>query len=127
MGEDTNEANEEDLAFMTRIARGDEEAFRLLIEKHQHAVIGTIAKMTNNSPETEDIAQQVFLRLWKAAPRYKSSSPLRETSSSTKRAKKLAEKNTHSKSKKTNGIKPSKIIAAPAPTKHSQTESSVKS
>ena len=71
MGEDTNEANEEDLAFMTRIARGDEEAFRLLIEKHQHAVIGTIAKMTNNSPETEDIAQQVFLRLWRAAPRYK--------------------------------------------------------
>lgn len=71
MREDTNEANEEDLVFMTRIARGDEEAFRLLIEKHQQAVIGTVAKMTNNSPESEDIAQQVFLRLWKAAPRYK--------------------------------------------------------
>ena len=65
-----NDGNEEDIALMARVARGDEEAFRLLVEKHQGAVIGTVAKMTNNSHESEDIAQQVFIRLWKSAKRY---------------------------------------------------------
>ncbi len=65
-----DESNEEDLALMARIARDDEEAFRTLVEKHQHAVIGTVSKMTNHSADSEDIAQQVFLRLWKSAKRY---------------------------------------------------------
>lgn len=64
-------SNEEDLALMARIARDDESAFQTLVEKHQHAVIGTIAKMTQNSADSEDLAQQVFLRIWKSAKRYK--------------------------------------------------------
>ncbi|MGC6567901.1 MAG: sigma-70 family RNA polymerase sigma factor [Akkermansiaceae bacterium] len=64
-------SNDEDLALMARVARGDKKAFGELVAKHQHSVIGTIGKMTNHSADTEDIAQQVFLRLWKAAPRYK--------------------------------------------------------
>ena len=67
MGED---ANEKDVALMALVARGDESAFARLVEKHQQAVLGTIAKMTNQSPDTEDIAQQVFIRLWKSAKRY---------------------------------------------------------
>ena len=69
MGE-TEDANDEDVAWMARIAKGDDQAFRLLVEKHQGAVIGTVAKMTNGSADTEDIAQQVFLRIWKSAKRY---------------------------------------------------------
>ncbi len=65
-----DQSNEEDVALMARIARDDEEAFRILVEKHQHAVVGTVAKMTNHSADSEDIAQQVFLRLWKSAKRY---------------------------------------------------------
>lgn len=67
MGDDTNE---EDLALMAQVAQGDESAFARLVEKHQRAVIGTVAKMTNHSADSEDIAQQVFLRLWKSAKRY---------------------------------------------------------
>ncbi|MDG1669960.1 MAG: sigma-70 family RNA polymerase sigma factor [Akkermansiaceae bacterium] len=67
---DTEDANDEDVAWMARIAKGDDQAFRLLVEKHQGAVIGTVAKMTNCSADTEDIAQQVFLRIWKSAKRY---------------------------------------------------------
>ncbi len=66
----TQDANDEDVAWMARIAKGDDKAFRLLVEKHQGAVIGTVAKMTNGSADTEDIAQQVFLRIWKSAKRY---------------------------------------------------------
>ncbi len=55
---------------MERIKQGDMEAFRELIEAHQHRVVGTVAKMLNDDAEAEDIAQQVFVRVWKSAPRY---------------------------------------------------------
>ncbi|MDB4566469.1 sigma-70 family RNA polymerase sigma factor [Akkermansiaceae bacterium] len=65
-----DEANEEDLALMAAVAKGNENAFAKLVEKHQRSVLGTVAKMTNQSPDTEDIAQQVFIRLWKSSKRY---------------------------------------------------------
>jgi RNA polymerase sigma-70 factor (ECF subfamily) len=60
-----------DVALMEKIARGDEKAFRQLIERHQHAVIGTVARMLNDPHEAEDIAQQVFVRVWNAAAKWK--------------------------------------------------------
>lgn len=60
-----------DFALMERIGAGDHEAFRRLVERHQQAVIGTVAKMLGNASESEDIAQQVFLRIWKNAKRYR--------------------------------------------------------
>ena len=60
-----------DFALMTRIAEGDHAAFRQLVERHQNAVIGTVAKMLGNHSEAEDIAQQVFLRIWRNAKRYR--------------------------------------------------------
>lgn len=68
--EDADDSNTEDVALMALIGRGDERAFETLITKHQHAVIGTIGKMTNFSADTEDLAQQVFIRLWKSATKY---------------------------------------------------------
>jgi len=47
------------------------EAFRLLVETHQARVIGTITKMLGSDTEAEDLAQQVFIRIWKSAQRYK--------------------------------------------------------
>lgn len=59
-----------DVALMARAANGEHAAFEELIERHQHAVVGTVAKMLGNPSDAEDIAQQVFLRLWKSAKRY---------------------------------------------------------
>lgn len=64
------DANAQDLAWMARIKQGDTEALRLLIETHQHRVIGTVAKMLGDDSDAEDIAQQVFIRIWKSAVRY---------------------------------------------------------
>ncbi|MBT8035918.1 MAG: sigma-70 family RNA polymerase sigma factor [Verrucomicrobiae bacterium] len=64
-------ANDVDVALMLRVRSGDELAFEELIERHQHAIIGTVAKMLGNASDAEDIAQQVFIRLWKSASRYK--------------------------------------------------------
>lgn len=65
------EASDYDFALMEEIGAGDHAAFRRLVERHQHAVIGTVAKMLGNAAEAEDIAQQVFLRIWKNAKRYR--------------------------------------------------------
>lgn len=64
-------ANEKDVALMLRVKDGDMEAFEALVEIHQSAVIGTVAKMLGGASEAEDIAQQVFIRVWKSAARYK--------------------------------------------------------
>lgn len=60
-----------DFALMERIGAGDHQAFRQLIERHQDAVIGTVAKMLGNIHDAEDISQQVFLRIWRNARRYR--------------------------------------------------------
>lgn len=60
-----------DKALMARIAEGDEKALRELIEKHQGAVYGTIAKMLGDPVEAQDLAQQVFVRVYRAAASYR--------------------------------------------------------
>ncbi len=56
-----------DIALMQQVANGDERSFRQLILRHQNAVIGTVARMLNDPNEAEDIAQQVFVRVWQSA------------------------------------------------------------
>lgn len=65
---DADEA--ENVDWMLRAAQGDENAFRRLVEKHQHAVVGTMARMLQDPTEAEDLAQMAFVRLWHAAPKW---------------------------------------------------------
>ena len=65
------ESFEPEIGWMARIREGDMDAFRLLVETHQARVIGTISKMLGSDAESEDLAQQVFIRIWKSAPRYR--------------------------------------------------------
>jgi RNA polymerase sigma-70 factor (ECF subfamily) len=59
-----------DVHWMMRVAEGDMDAFQSLIEAHQARVVGTVAKMLGDDVDSEDIAQQVFIRVWKSAGRY---------------------------------------------------------
>lgn len=65
------ESGDLDFSLMKRVGEGDHQAFKHLVERHQNAVIGTVAKMLGNPSEAEDIAQQVFLRIWRNAKRYR--------------------------------------------------------
>ena len=65
------ESDFHDKSLMARIAQGDERALRELIEKHQGAVYGTIAKMLGDPIEAQDLAQQVFVRVYRAAASYR--------------------------------------------------------
>ncbi|MGA8655292.1 MAG: sigma-70 family RNA polymerase sigma factor [Chthoniobacterales bacterium] len=61
---------EPEIEWMARVREGDMEAFRRLVETHQARVVGTISKMLGSDAEAEDLAQQVFIRVWRSAPRY---------------------------------------------------------
>jgi RNA polymerase sigma-70 factor (ECF subfamily) len=61
---------EPEIEWMARIRDGDMEAFRLLVETHQSRVINTISKLLGSDAEAEDLAQQVFIRVWRSAARY---------------------------------------------------------
>ena len=64
---------DEDAKLMLRVRNGDASAMEMLVRKHQNSVYATVARMLNNGPETEDIAQQVFIRSWKGAGNYEPS------------------------------------------------------
>ena len=61
----------DDAALMAEVARGDTVAFERLVERHQALVIGTVGRMLGSNSDVEDVAQQVFVRVWKSAPRYR--------------------------------------------------------
>jgi len=56
---------------MRAVAAGDEDAFSELIERYQHMVYGTCYRLLGSyHAEAEDVAQMVFIRVFKAAGRY---------------------------------------------------------
>ena len=59
-----------DIQSMARIGAGDTVAFEELVERHQRLVVGTVARMLGTTSDVQDIAQQVFVRVWKSAERY---------------------------------------------------------
>jgi RNA polymerase sigma-70 factor (ECF subfamily) len=60
----------EDVRLMHLISGGDTAALEQLIQRHQTLVLGTVARMLGSNSEVDDIAQQVFVRVWKSAGRY---------------------------------------------------------
>src|SRR5438445_12030268 len=65
-----SEEDTEDVRLMQLVGQGDTGAFEELIERHQSLVAGTVARMLGSNSDVEDIAQQVFIRVWKSARRY---------------------------------------------------------
>src|SRR5258705_6360300 len=65
-----SEDDAEDIRLMRLVAGGDTTAFEQLIERHQALVAGTVARMLGSNSDVEDIAQQVFIRVWNSAGRY---------------------------------------------------------
>lgn len=59
-----------DDALMARIAQGDAVAARELMRRRLPRVVGMAQRMLNDPMEAEDVAQDTFLRVWKAAERW---------------------------------------------------------
>jgi RNA polymerase sigma-70 factor, ECF subfamily len=60
----------EDIRLMELVSTEDMDAFEKLVERHQRLVVGTVGRMLGTHSDAEDIAQQVFLRVWRNAKRY---------------------------------------------------------
>src|SRR5437867_105664 len=65
-----SEEDAEDVRLMRLVDGGDKSAFVKVVEQHQAQVAGTAARMLSSNSDVEDIAQQVFIRVWRSARRY---------------------------------------------------------
>jgi RNA polymerase sigma-70 factor (ECF subfamily) len=61
-----------DLEILRRIGAGDGAACALLVDRHLRRVTALAGHMLGNRADAEDVAQEVFLRVWKQAPKWRS-------------------------------------------------------
>ena len=57
-----------------RVQDGDQRAFDLLVHKYQHKVMGVLSRYLRNPTECEDVAQDVFVRAWRAIKSFRGDS-----------------------------------------------------
>jgi RNA polymerase sigma-70 factor, ECF subfamily len=63
------ETTEEEL--MQAVCMGDKSAYQMLVKKHLKSISHYAYRLLGNQKDTEDISQEVFLRLWTNAPKFK--------------------------------------------------------
>ncbi|MCG8633969.1 MAG: RNA polymerase sigma factor [Desulfobacterales bacterium] len=67
----------QDAELVALVARGDHKAFEALLDRHQQAVYGFAFYMLRSIPDAEDVAQEVFMRLYRTADNYLPTAGLR--------------------------------------------------
>lgn len=63
-------ANDIDLQLMMRVKAGDTQAFNALMSRHEATVVNLVYRFTGNREIAPDLAQDVFLRLYRASGRF---------------------------------------------------------
>jgi RNA polymerase sigma-70 factor (ECF subfamily) len=66
--------NESDLALVERVQKGEKRAFDLLVRKYQHKVIGVISRYVSDWSECQDVAQEAFMRAYRAMAAFRGDS-----------------------------------------------------
>ena len=59
-----------DAVLMLRVKRGDRAAFVTLVEKYKQPLFSFVFRTLRDETETEDVAQNTFLQVWKSRARY---------------------------------------------------------
>jgi RNA polymerase sigma-70 factor (ECF subfamily) len=65
---------ETDRALVERVRKGDVRAFDLLVRKYRHKILGLISRYVHDWSECEDVAQEAFVRAWRALPAFRGES-----------------------------------------------------
>ncbi|MGD2116266.1 MAG: RNA polymerase sigma factor [Acidobacteriota bacterium] len=60
-----------DAELMARVRRGERDAFGLLVDRHKDGLVAYLARLTGSRERAEDLAQEAFLRLYRAAAGYR--------------------------------------------------------
>lgn len=61
---------EQEVEFIKRVQRGEQELFGLLVERHQRRVFSIIYHLVRRRDEVEDIAQEIFFKAFQAIQSY---------------------------------------------------------
>ncbi|MCS6946993.1 MAG: RNA polymerase sigma factor RpoE [Steroidobacteraceae bacterium] len=67
-------AEASDASLVRRVQRGDRSAFDLLVLKYQHKVVKLVLRYVRNQAEAEDIAQDAFIKAYRALPNFRGDS-----------------------------------------------------
>lgn len=63
-----------DLAMVARVRGGDQDAFRVLVERHSRAVFRVAYRLTGHEQDAEDVVQDTFLRAYRQIGQFESRS-----------------------------------------------------
>ena len=63
-------APDPDAALMLRVKQGDTDAFAMLVDRYKQPVLNLAYRMLRDATEAEDLAQAVFVQVFKSAGRY---------------------------------------------------------
>jgi RNA polymerase sigma factor RpoE len=63
-----------DLDLVNRVQKGDRRAFDILVRKYQHRVLGLIGRYISDWAEAQDVAQDAFIRAYRAIPNFRGES-----------------------------------------------------
>ena len=66
----------EDAALVKRFRTGEMAAFDEIVRRHQTRLYSLVYRMTRHAQDTEDVLQSVFLRAYRALPKFKEKSSL---------------------------------------------------
>ena len=69
LGVGFNAMRDPDEELVRRVGAGDKRAAAELVRRHLPRMVGLARRMLGDAAEAEDVAQEVFLRVWKHAPR----------------------------------------------------------
>ena len=67
-------ADVSDLSLVRRVQRGDRGAFDALVLKYQHKLVKLVMRYVRNPAEAEDIAQEAFIKAYRALPQFRGDS-----------------------------------------------------
>ena len=65
---------EVDAELVARVQRGDKKAFDLLVLKYQRKILRLLARMIRDPSEIEDVAQEAFIKAYRALPQFRGES-----------------------------------------------------
>lgn len=63
-----------DQQLVKRVQEGDKQAFDLLVLKYQHKIIGLVGRYVFDHHEAMDVAQEAFIKAYRALPRFRGDS-----------------------------------------------------
>jgi RNA polymerase sigma-70 factor, ECF subfamily len=63
-----------DQQLVARVQKGDSRAFDMLVLKYQHKILGLISRYVHDSDEVQDVAQEAFIKAYRALPRFRGDS-----------------------------------------------------